>query len=228
MLLLWVINVYANESVRLLSALLLEWEAWLVWFSKFDRIIWDDTINICFHIFDLLLRYFSGRKLLVSDVWVRFSLDELRLALAPLLSIFVEDIVFEEVKECRRVHHVLGRLPAIGGILTQLGRLLKLLELELLLLGRIRRILHLLSIILLLLLLYLLLSNCLLMMAVVHMRLVSINHGFTFLFIHGAQEGARVIAESRVERIHAFADFLSVFGHSLWKSACACLLLHVF
>ena len=61
-------NVYANESVRLLlSALVLEREARLIWFSKFDRIIRDDKIDICLHILHFLL-FILRRRLLLTDM----------------------------------------------------------------------------------------------------------------------------------------------------------------
>ena len=94
-------NVYANESVRLLSALILKREARLIWFSKFDRIIRDDTIYICLHI--LHFRLFNFSRMLWQ---VRVSLDEFRLALVSFLGIFLEDIVFKEVKHGRSAHHV--------------------------------------------------------------------------------------------------------------------------
>ena len=94
-------NVYANESVRLLSALVLKREARLIWFSKFDRIIRDDTIDISLHILHFLLSNF--RRMLGE---VRLSLDEFRLALVSFLGIFVEDIVFQEVEHRWSAHHV--------------------------------------------------------------------------------------------------------------------------
>lgn len=76
------------------------------------------------------------------------------------------------------------------------------------------RILHLLSIILLLL--YLLLSSGLLMMIVIDRLIVSVEHGFSFLFINGAQKGAtRVVSESIVECEHAFGDIFSVLSDPL-------------
>ena len=144
MILLWVMNVYANESVwtSLFSALLLEWEPRLVRFCKFDRIIRNDTIDVGFHILDLLLD-------LSTSLRVGLPLEELSLALSSLMTFLVEDIVFQEVKVSRCVHlHVQRRLATIVRIFAQLRRLLNLLEMQMLL-RRIRvLLLHLLSVIL--------------------------------------------------------------------------------
>ncbi len=87
---------------------------WLSRLSEFDRIIWDDRIDVCLNVFTSFLVIAiitTGRSGSLLVAWVLWLLSlsilyEFCFALAPLglfISLQEDGIIFEKIKDCRGI-----------------------------------------------------------------------------------------------------------------------------